>query len=103
MTAVTVFFLGAIQNAVFTAVSRSRNSGDVVHHAKWAVASNGLWFAMQVFIFTELWAGIRDQEYFGLLIVGVFYVAGTSVGSVLMMWRMLKTENGSKRVGANNA
>jgi len=87
----TVFLLGFIQNAVFTAVSRSRNSGDVLHHAKWAVASNALWFVMQIFIISALWDAIKTQEYTGLTITGLIYVAGTSFGSVSMMYRMLKT------------
>ena len=95
-----IFGLGFIQNAVFTAVSRSRNSGDVAHHAKWAVASNGLWFVMQIFIVSALWAAIKEQQFIGLAITGVVYVAGTSLGSVLMMRRMLKTETGKQKVGA---
>ena len=100
MNFIVVFVLGFIQNAVFTAVSRSRNSGDVRHHAKWAVMSNGLWFIMQIFIVSALWDGIKSQEYTTLIITGILYVIGTSAGSVFMMHRMLRTETGKKRVGA---
>ena len=96
----SVFVLGFVQNAVFTAVSRSRNSGDILHHAKWAIASNALWFAMQIFIVNALWDAVKSQEYTGLAITGLIYVAGTSLGSVAMMRRMLKTEIGKRRVGA---
>ena len=97
---IIIFGLSFIQNAVFTAVSRSRNSGDVLHHAKWAVASNALWFVMQIFIVSALWDAIKSQEYIGLIITGLVYVAGTSTGSVAMMHRMLKTETGKRKVGA---
>lgn len=92
--------LCVIQNAVFTAVSRSRNSGDVWHHAKWAVASNGIWFVTQIFIWKTIWDAVNNGTWYQLLIAGLIYVASTATGSVWMMARMLKTETGKRQVGA---
>lgn len=97
---ILLFFTSVIQNAAFTAVSRSRNSGDVRHHAKWAVASNGLWFLNQVLIVGAIWSAIETAQWQFILAAGVVYVAATTIGSVWMMHRMLKTESGKRRVGA---
>lgn len=89
-----------IQNAVFTAVSRSRNSGDVRHHAKWALASNGIFFLMQIFLMGTIWTSIQTGTYWQIAVAFIVYTLSTAVGSVWMMARMLKTETGAKRVGA---
>jgi hypothetical protein len=89
-----------IQNAAFTAVSRSRNSGDVSHHAKWAVASNGVWFIAQLFIWSTVWSAVETGNWWQIAVGGVVYVASTTFGSVWMMARMLRTETGKQKVGA---
>lgn len=89
-----------IQNAAFTAVSRSRNSGDVSHHAKWAVASNGVWFIAQLFIWSTVWSAVETGNWWQIAVGGVVYVASTTFGSVWMMARMLKNETGKQKVGA---
>ncbi|MGR4928249.1 hypothetical protein ACIPUD_15905 [Bradyrhizobium sp. CAR08] len=90
-----------IQNAAFTAVSRSRNSGDVAHHAKWSVASNGVWFVTQILIWSTVWKAVESGTY-ALIAAGVVYVASTTAGSCWMMAKMLKTEAGKRMVGARS-
>lgn len=97
---IALFVLATVQNAAFTWVSRSRNSGDVKYHAIAAVCSNGLWFITQVLIWSQLWARITNQDFVGLLIPLAVYVAGTTLGSCWAMARLLKTETGKRRVGA---
>ncbi|AZO48059.1 hypothetical protein [Mesorhizobium sp. M4B.F.Ca.ET.058.02.1.1] len=89
-----------VQNAVFTAVSRSRNSGDVMHHWKWSIASNGIWYVNQLFIWGMIWDAATKGTWWQIAVAGVIYVASTSAGSVWMMARMLKTETGKRKVGA---
>lgn len=91
-----------IQNAAFTAVSRSRNSGDVAHHAKWSIASNGVWFATQILIYSSVWKAIETGSYDLIIGAGIVYVAATTAGSCWMMSTMLKTETGKQRVGASD-
>jgi hypothetical protein len=94
--AVLTFF----QNAVFTAVSRSRNSGDVFYHWKWSLLSNSIWFIAQIFIMKMIWDAINDSSYWKIAAAGWVYVITTSSGSAWMMSRMLKSEQGKRRVGA---
>jgi hypothetical protein len=90
-----------VQNMAFTAVSRSRNSGDVLHHAKWSVASNGVWFVTQLFMWGTLWKAVETSNYWQILVAFVVYVGATTFGSCFMMQHMLKTETGKRRVGAS--
>lgn len=91
-----------IQNMAFTAVSRSRNSGDVWHHAKYSVASNGVWFVMQIFLMGTIWKSVETGAFWQILVAGVVYVMGTTAGSCFMMAHMLRTEKGKRRVGATS-
>lgn len=101
LTMLAFVILCLIQNAVFTAVSRSRNSGDVRHHAKWALASNGIFFVMQIFLMGTIWKSIEAGTYWQIAVAGVLYTLSTATGSVWMMARMLKTETGKQKVGAS--
>ena len=89
------------QNAAFTGVSRSRNSGDVAYHAKWAVASNAVWFVTQIFLMHGIWKSVETGALWQIVVYGVVYVAATALGSCMMMVRMLKTETGKRKVGAS--
>lgn len=89
-----------IQNAAFTAVSRSRNSGDVTHHAKWSIASNGVWFLTQILIYSSVWRAIETGSYALIAAAGIVYIASTTAGSCWMMAKMLKSETGKRMVGA---
>lgn len=88
------------QNMAFTAVSRSRNSGDPAYHRRCAYVSNGIWFACQFFIWTRVWPAFDSGNYVELLPVAVVYVLATAEGSVAMMKRLLRTETGKRKVGA---
>lgn len=101
-----LFIIGFIQNMAFTFSSRSRNSGDPAHHAKAALLSNGIWFACHILIWSQIWNtltandGWNAQTIIKLSIVGIVYVVSTTMGSVYQMKRMLKSEEGKRRVGA---
>lgn len=89
-----------IQNMAFTAVSRSRNSGDVWHHARYSVASNGVWFVTQIFLWSTIWKSVETGALWQIVLAGAVYVIFTTVGSCLMMAHMLRTEKGKRKVGA---
>lgn len=95
-----LFVVAFVQNMTFTAVSRSRNGGDVNHHRRVAYLSNGIWFATQVLIFGTLWQSLTTGSYAKLLIVGIVYVLATAEGSAYMMKKLLKSETGKRRVGS---
>lgn len=90
-----------LQNATFTAVSRSRNSGDVWHHAKWSICSNGVWFVTQIFLWSGIWKSVEAGELWQVAVYGAVYIAATTIGSCLMMAHMLRTETGKRKVGAS--
>lgn len=96
------------QNMAFTAVSRSRNSGDPNYHRYCAWGSNGIWFACQMFIWSQimpiLMTPITAWTFLGtvkLLITMVVYTLSTTEGSVYMMKILLKKEKGKRQVGGN--
>lgn len=89
-----------IQNAAFTWVSRSRNSGDPDYHRWAAYCSNGIWFLTNILIWRQVWQAIESGSWWLLVAAGVIYCIATSEGSVLMMKRLLKSEKGKRRVGA---
>jgi len=99
MSFLFIALLGFVQNAIFTAVSRSRNSGDVVYHFWWAIASNAVWFIMQAFVVSSVFSAIKNGSGFELAVLGAVYVASTATGSAAMMWFLLKTEKGKRKVG----
>lgn len=91
-----------IQNMMFTLVSRSRNSQDPNYHRYCAWGSNGVWFVCQVMIVKNIWAAIHAGQWWYAIAAGVVYLVFTTEGSVLMMKRLIKTEKGKRRVGAND-
>lgn len=93
--------LAFIQNMAFTWSSRSRNSGDPSYHRRASWASNGIWFITNGLMFSILTPIMKGQEGWGWLVVaGAVYVVSTSEGSVYMMRRLLKTEQGKRKVGS---
>jgi len=89
-----------IQNMAFTAVSRSRNSGDPRYHRWCAYASNTVWFITHFLVLRHVWEVFDSGEWWKLIVVGVVYGISTAEGSVLMMKRLLKSETGKRQVGA---
>lgn len=87
----------------FTAVSRSRNSADVDYHRRCSWASNGVWFFTQVLLFNVLWSSLTTGAFWKIALVGLVYILSTTEGSCFQMKRMLKVEDGKRRVGATNA
>ena len=108
MTLVDVLWLVALipvaflQNMVFTAVSRSRNSGDPSYHRWWAYGSNGIWLICQFFIWKHFWAAFEGGGYWAMLAMAIIYTLSTAEGSVFMMKKMLAKEEGKRKVGAND-
>lgn len=99
----TLIVLGVVsfvQNMAFTAVSRSRNGADLSYHRRCAWASNGIWLVCSLLIWKQLWAAFSTNNLWLLIPLGVVYVAATTEGSVFMMKKLLKTEKGTRRVGA---
>jgi hypothetical protein len=88
------------QNMAFTAVSRSRNGGDILYHRKVAWFSNGVWLLCSTFIWSNLFAAFEAGNYWKLAPLFIIYIASTTEGSVSMMARLIKTEKGKRRVGA---
>ena len=101
LSLVLLAIIGFIQNAAFTFSSRSRNSGDPQHHRKAALLSNGIWFGCHILVWSQIWEAVTTGNYIRLVITGCVYVLSTTEGSVYMMRRMLRTETGKRRVGAN--
>lgn len=106
---IILFILCVVQNMAFTFVSRSRNSADLSRHAVAAVFSNGIWFAVNYFlIFPQVMDTIAQGAFLERVVVMLVYVAGTVIGSVLMMATNLGkfgdipflTEKGKGQVGA---
>lgn len=95
-----LFVVAFVQNMTFTAVSRSRNGGDVNHHRRIAYLSNGIWYVTQVLIFGTLWSSLTSGSYWKLALVGTVYIFATAEGSAYMMKKLLKSESGKRRVGA---
>lgn len=89
------------QNMAFTAVSRSRNAGDIIYHRKCAWMSNGVWLLCSMFIWKNLFDAFDKQNYWQLVPLFIVYIASTTEGSVAMMARLIKSEKGARRVGHN--
>ena len=101
---VSLLILGVcafFQNMAFTAVSRSRNSGDPSYHRYCAWASNGVWFVTHFMILRQVWEVLETGDWLKLIPVMIVYVFATAEGSVLMMKILLKKEKGNRRVGSN--
>jgi hypothetical protein len=89
------------QNAAFTWVSRSRNSGDPGYHRYAALCSNGVWFVTNILITMKVWDALKTGSWWFVLATGIVYVIATTEGSVLMMRILLKKETGKRKVGAS--
>jgi hypothetical protein len=88
-----------IQNMAFTWSSRSRNSGDPDYHRKASWASNGVYYItnalLTIYIVKQMSHGVLP-----MLASGVVYTLTTAEGSVFMMKKLLKAEQGKRMVGA---
>lgn len=92
------FLVLMLQNAAFTWVSRARNSGSLRYHGIAAVFSNGIWFVSNLFLISQV--ARPDMPESRLALLGVIYVCGTTVGSVLMHYVSMRwLEAGKRKVG----
>jgi len=90
-----------IQNMVFTAVSRSRQSANLPMHFMWAIASNAIWFFCNFFLlFPVIFDTMMEGDLLSRMLVGGVYGVSTALGSVTMMKLMLKYVKGKGKVGA---
>lgn len=88
------------QNMTFTWASRSRNSGDVKYHFYVALLSNSVWFSCNFFlILPEMLKVLESGDQLMRIAIMACYVISTSLGSAFMMYILLKTEKGKKKVG----
>lgn len=107
MNYIFLFVVSLIQNMAFTWVSRSRNSGDPLKHSIASIFSNGIWFLCNYFIlFPEVMKSVMEGDMWDRIIIGVIYIASTTLGSVIMMkinlghWYVpFLTEEGKSKVG----
>lgn len=76
----TIFFLGLIQNAGFTLLSRARNSRSIGYHTIAAFISNGIYLLVLKFLVLNL-----DRS--DLLVA---YLVGGTLGSVATHWLAMK-------------
>jgi hypothetical protein len=63
--------------------------------------SNGVWLLCQMFIWKNLFAAFDTGSYWQLVPLFLVYISSTTEGSVSMMARLIKSESGKRRVGAN--
>lgn len=73
-----------------------------MYHFKWALLSNGIWFANRIFSLSLIMDSLLGDSinWAEILIVGGIYLVTTSTGSAYMMSRMLKKVKGKQHVGA---
>jgi hypothetical protein len=53
-------------------------------------------------IVKNIWTAIMAGQWWYCILAGVVYSLATTEGSVLMMTRLIATEKGKRRVGAND-
>jgi hypothetical protein len=76
------FLLLITQTIAFTWLARVCERGSLTYHVVAATASNGLWFVANLFLIAQVTRpGLTAME---LTELGVIYVLGTTLGSVLM-------------------
>lgn len=93
------FLLLVFQTAMFTWVSRARNSGSIAYHGIASVFSNGTFFVSQ-FILIGI-AATPGMGFAEAVPLGLVYIGGTVTGAVLMHWIALRfLERGKRKVGA---
>lgn len=95
--AVASFF----QNITFSLSSRSRNSGDIWHHWRMAILSNGVWFCTHILVFKQVWEAFTTGAFLWIAVTAVVYTIATSLGGTYGMHLSMKRESGDRRVGAN--
>ena len=76
---------GFIQNMAFTWTSRSRNAGDIWHHAKAAIGSNGVWLICNGLVMRGWWDAFENSNWIGMGIMAVLYTVATVAGSCTML------------------
>lgn len=103
LSLLVLFVVGFIQNMAFTWVSRSRNSGDPEYHRYAAICSNGIWFITQLFILSNLLPALVAGEWWKIGLTALVYIVATTEGSVFMMKKLLRSETGKRKVGADAA
>lgn len=92
-----------IQNAAFTKVSRSRNGADFAYHRRCAWASNGVYLVTHLLVLKHFFAALSAGTFgafLALVPMVLVYIIFTAEGSVWMMKRCVRTEQGNRRVGA---
>lgn len=78
------------QNAAHTWVSRARNTNSLGYHAVAATCSHAAWFVSQFVLVDEMVKIIRTGNWPRAVLVGVFYAACCTAGSVFMHWLSIR-------------
>lgn len=89
-----------LQNAAFTLVSRARTRGSLLYHGVASVASNGVWFLSQIFLFDYMLKAILVWDGWLLAQLFAFYTLCTVLGSVGMHYISMRYQEGKRAVGA---
>lgn len=89
-----------VQAATFSWSGRSRTGGDPAHHRWASLASNFVYLICQLLVWRHIWSAFETGEWWWVVAMVAVYTLCTSEGSVWAMRWMLKTERGSRRVGA---
>ncbi len=91
------FILLVIQAMSFTLVSRARNSTSIGYHGIVSVFTNGIWFVSQFFLIGFM--AKPNMPMSTILLYGVVYITGTTLGSVLMHYVAMRwLETGKRKV-----
>ena len=94
-----LFFVSFLQESSFTWSSRSRNSSDPVHHIYAVFTSTSMFFVVQTFIIKNVYQALMNESSLDIIIVGIVFAIGSSLGSAITMKLLLKYEKGNRRVG----
>jgi hypothetical protein len=74
------------------------NRPDRIYSEHWL--SNGTWFVCYVLIMKNIWDPIMQGDFLHVALALIVYTAATAEGSVFMMKKLLRSEKGKRRVGA---
>ena len=88
------------QNAIFTWVSRSRNSGSVKWHGVASIFGNIIFFIIQIFLITTVWDFITGKDWISIALAIGFYTFFTTLGSISAHKFLLWFEKGRQQVGS---
>ena len=70
------------QNFSFVLVSRARNSNSILYHGVASLFSNGIWFAQNFILVTNIMDVIKHADWVKAIGLGLFYMTFTMMGAL---------------------